>query len=57
VYHFCTTLRDFSQKTIVAKWLELTGQTLTESGFQMLMEKLMTKKNSVAGGNTINRND
>jgi len=57
VYHFCTTLKDFSRETIIAKWQELTGQTLTESGFQMLMEKLMTKKNSVAGGNTINRND
>lgn len=42
--HYCTTKQDFNPATVAAKWLELTGKTLTESGLQMLLEKIETQK-------------
>lgn len=48
--HFCNIQNDWSASLIAAKWQELTGQTLTQSGLQMLLEKVEAKKNSVASG-------
>ena len=42
--HYCATNNDFNPATVAAKWLEITGKTLTESGLQMLLEKLETQK-------------